>query len=63
MEFKVDKSICAGCGACVQICPQEAIKIGPDGKAVIDQKKCTKCGKCKDICPLNAIKEIKDSKD
>jgi len=63
MEFKVDKLICAGCGVCIQVCPKGAIKIGADGKAVIDQKKCIKCVKCKDICPLGAIKEIKNSKE
>jgi len=57
MNFKVDKLICVGCGACVQICPYGAIKIGKDGKSSIDQKKCQKCGKCKEICPLKAIKE------
>jgi ferredoxin len=63
MKFEVKKEICAGCGACIQICPYGAIKIGKDGKAYIDQKKCKKCGKCQKICPLNAIKEIKNSKN
>ena len=57
-SFKVDKSICVGCGACVQVCPYDAIKIDKDGKSIIDQKKCKKCGLCKEICPMNAIQEI-----
>jgi len=56
-KYKIDESKCAGCGACVEICPHGAIKIREDGKAIIDQKKCRGCDLCKDICPLGAIKE------
>jgi len=59
IKFKVDKSKCAGCGACVKICPYGAVKIGKDGKAVINEEKCQKCGKCKEACPFGAIEEIK----
>ena len=55
--FKIDKSKCAGCGACLKVCLYGAIKIGKDGKAEIDEIKCQNCGKCKDICPFNAIIE------
>jgi len=59
IKFKVDKSKCAGCGACVKICPYGAVRIGKDGKAVINEEKCQKCGKCKEACPFGAIEEIK----
>ncbi|HHE45936.1 MAG TPA: 4Fe-4S dicluster domain-containing protein [Candidatus Moranbacteria bacterium] len=55
MTYKINKSKCAGCGACLKVCPFGAITIGKDGKAVIDQTKCQKCGQCKDVCPFNAI--------
>ena len=48
-KFKINKLKCAGCGACIRVCPYGAIKIGEDGKAVIDEKKCQGCGKCKKI--------------
>ena len=54
-KFKVDKTKCAGCGACIKFCPYGAIKFGKDEKAVIDNRKCQKCGKCKKICPFDAI--------
>ena len=63
MKFKVNKSKCAGCGACLQTCPHGAIKIGEDGKAFINQNKCKKCGKCQKICPFDTIKEISEETD
>ena len=54
-EYNVDKSACTSCGACVGICPKDAIEIGEDGKAIIDQTKCNQCGKCIAICPEDAI--------
>ncbi len=63
MKFEVNKSKCAGCGACLRACPHGAIKIGEDGKAFIDQGKCKKCGKCQEVCPFNAIEEISEKED
>lgn len=56
-KYKIDKSKCAGCGACINFCPYNAIKIGNDGKAEIDENKCRQCGKCMESCPFNAIKD------
>ena len=55
--IKVNKEKCVGCGACVQTCPEGAIKIGSDGKAEIDQEKCVKCGRCIEVCPMQAIEK------
>lgn len=55
----IDKKKCIGCGACVSMCPVNAISISAEGKAVIDPNKCIKCKTCEDICPVRAIK-IKD---
>jgi ferredoxin len=55
-EYKIDKLKCAGCGACIDICPNYAIKIGEDGKINIDEEKCNQCGKCIKACPFDAIK-------
>ncbi len=63
MKFKVNKSKCAGCGACLRACPHGAIKIGKDGKAFIDQGKCKKCGTCQRICPFNTIEKIPEKEE
>ncbi len=54
-EYNVDKIACNACGNCINICPQDAVEIGEDGKAIIDQTKCNQCGKCITVCPEDAI--------
>jgi len=62
-KFEINKSKCAGCGACLRACPHGAIKIGEDEKAFIDQNKCKKCGTCQKICPFDAIEKILEELD
>ena len=50
---KVDD--CVGCGACADVCPQNAITV--DDVAVIDANACVDCGACIDECPSDAIVE------
>lgn len=50
----VDVDKCIGCGVCVGVCPNNAIKIS-GGKAVVDPEKCRAVGNCKRICPVEAI--------
>ena len=63
-EFPVSvaKAACIGCGACVAICPSQAITlIASDGQgnnastAQIDQNLCTKCLTCLSECAYDAI--------
>lgn len=54
MSVKVDEDKCNACGACVKVCPVEAIVI-VEGVAVVDPEKCVDCGTCVDECPNKAI--------
>lgn len=50
----IDKSMCSGCGACVNACPFECIFIDADGKA----GKCSTCSgkfKCASACKTGAL--------
>ena len=49
-ELQVDIPKCTGCGRCAAVCPQGAITISSEGKAVTDRTKCTVCGKCENAC-------------
>ena len=49
-ELQIDTAKCTGCGRCAAVCPQDAITISSEGKAVIDRSKCTVCGKCENAC-------------
>ncbi len=44
---------CIGCNACVDVCPEKACKLTPNG-IVTDPERCTSCGACADICPTKA---------
>lgn len=54
MAAVVDKEKCDGCGACVEVCPVDAIKVESD-TAVVDEEECVDCGSCVGECPNEAI--------
>jgi NADH:ubiquinone oxidoreductase subunit F (NADH-binding)/ferredoxin len=55
IEYVILEETCTGCGACLKLCPQEAIR-GESGKPhQIDPSKCIRCGICRDSCPYKAI--------
>jgi NADH:ubiquinone oxidoreductase subunit F (NADH-binding)/(2Fe-2S) ferredoxin/NAD-dependent dihydropyrimidine dehydrogenase PreA subunit len=46
---------CVGCGACIKVCPVEAITGEKKEIHIIDQEKCIKCGQCYSVCKFQAI--------
>ena len=49
-----DKKDCCGCGACMNVCPKNAIRMAEDEVGFvypeIDQNLCVGCGACKKAC-------------
>jgi pyruvate formate lyase activating enzyme len=45
---------CVGCGACTEVCPNQAITIS-EGKASIDWFACGQCLKCAEVCWSKAL--------
>jgi pyruvate formate lyase activating enzyme len=45
---------CIRCGTCVEVCPEKAITLTPEG-IVTDPEKCKVNGRCAEVCPTKAI--------
>ncbi|MBZ5515597.1 MAG: NADH-quinone oxidoreductase subunit NuoF [Acidobacteriia bacterium] len=55
IAYRIEPTICDGCGACVRVCTAEAI-LGEKKQAhVIENARCTKCGACIEVCQPRAI--------
>jgi Fe-S-cluster-containing hydrogenase component 2 len=52
--MRVDREICVGCGACVNLCPRLAIRF-IDNRSYIDELSCIECGTCRAACGVDAI--------
>ena len=52
---RLDRSQCTGCGACVNVCPTQAIAFVSDAEGfefpTVKTDKCIQCGKCERVCP------------
>ena len=59
MGIVIDRSLCVGCGACVNACGSGALELSGEGFAVPNDK-CVLCGMCVDACPVGAISLQKD---
>jgi len=54
MAVKNDSDKCIYCGACVGVCPTQALVL-KDTKIMVIEEKCISCGACVTICPVNAM--------
>lgn len=52
----VKKKECCGCGACVDVCRKDAVRMVIDREGFrypkIDGGACVDCGRCEDVCPI-----------
>lgn len=46
---------CIACGACLPVCPEQALATDASGKVVVDRQHCTGCGKCPPVCDPRAL--------
>ncbi len=54
ITFSINEN-CTGCGACVRVCPAEAITGDKKKRHVIDADRCIKCGGCRSVCRFDAV--------
>ena len=57
MPVHVNLDTCVGCGACIGVCPTEALLINAEGKAECNESLCIDCGACIGTCPVEAISQ------
>lgn len=49
--YVVDKELCTGCGACVEVCPYNGLRLDPVEKYAIKCDMCEGKPRCAEICP------------
>lgn len=61
--IEVDSEKCFSCGACVTLCPVEAITFANDFSVDFNKEKClgSTCSACVDACPGRAIKSVRQN--
>ena len=54
-------SLCVACGACVEICPMDALTQDDAGQIQFTTMRCIGCGLCVGVCPTNAMQIVRKS--
>ena len=55
-DIKRDEDRCTHCGACVVLCPAEALKVeGEERMIIFSAEKCIACEICLSACPTRAM--------
>ena len=55
VEVRIDVKICTGCGACVDSCPTDVIRMKDSKAHVMYAEDCQGCFMCEFDCPVEAI--------
>lgn len=55
MTVMIDKQLCDRCGACIAVCPANALLLLPGSGLAADQGRCTGCGRCVGLCAFGAL--------
>lgn len=57
-DFSINEDLCIGCDKCVQICPEEVLKLNPHTQVaqVVAKPNCVQCRACDKTCPTGALK-------
>jgi dissimilatory sulfite reductase (desulfoviridin) alpha/beta subunit len=55
---RVSAEQCSSCGACVDVCNEDAITLPADARTpVLDLTRCVACGQCVKACPTGALEQ------
>jgi ferredoxin len=53
-HLDIDHVLCFSCGACVAVCPPDALFL-QDLVLTVDHSRCTRCDRCVAMCPVQAL--------
>ncbi len=56
VEIAFSAKDCIGCGACAEVCPEDAICLGTLWH--IERQRCTRCAECVKVCPGSGLRAI-----
>lgn len=54
----IDDDKCIDCGACISLCPTDALHFNSEDRLEFSHEKCIGCLLCLDSCPRYAIEEM-----
>lgn len=54
-EIAFHESRCIACGACVEVCPEQAQALSPEGERTFARDLCVRCGTCVEHCHAEAL--------
>ncbi|MBK9123318.1 MAG: 4Fe-4S binding protein [Chloroflexi bacterium] len=60
LDLVIDQDLCYSCGACVAVCPPDALFLH-DIRLTVDQDVCTDCDRCVAMCPVHALSLVPHS--
>ena len=54
--LELDRSLCIGCGRCLEVCPHQVFALEGKLARMADRDACMECGACAGNCPVAAIR-------
>jgi len=54
-ELGLIRSLCTGCGKCLDVCPERALFLDDDSQIQVDRERCDNCGRCLEACLPDAL--------
>jgi ferredoxin len=55
LSYRIDDTLCNGCGRCLKECPVDAVVGEPRRPHTIIQERCVACGNCVTVCHRDAV--------